>query len=63
MGNAKNLAELTRTETVIFAKQLGLPDKLSFSLLDDILNKIEEKADTLIKSVEEQSDIPIKRED
>jgi hypothetical protein len=59
----KNLAELTRTETVIFAKQLGLPDKLSFSLLDDILNKIEEKADTLIKSVEEQSDIPIKRED
>ncbi|MEI6896838.1 MAG: HipA domain-containing protein [Psychromonas sp.] len=60
MGNAKTLGELTRENIVVFAKQLGLPSKLAFILLDDMLSKIEEKADILIKYVEELPGVPHK---
>jgi len=60
MGNPMTLASLTSDNIVIFATQLGLPAKLSLSLLYSMLGKIEMHADVLIKQVEELADIPHK---
>ena len=60
MGNAKTLAQLTREDIFIFGEGLGLPKKLSVSLLNKTLNEIEAKADRLIQYVEDLTDIPHK---
>lgn len=60
MGNAKTLAELTREDVFIFGEGLGLPKKLSSTLLDKMLNEIEPKADRLISYVEDLTNIPHK---
>ncbi|MGB5444549.1 MAG: HipA domain-containing protein, partial [Psychromonas sp.] len=60
MGNAKTLAELTREDVFTFGEGLGLPKKLSSTLLDKMLNEIEPKADRLISDVEGLTNIPHK---
>ena len=60
MGNAKTLAELTREDVFTFGEGLGLPKKLSTTLLNKMLNEIEPKADQLISDVEGLINIPHK---
>lgn len=60
MGNAKTLAELTREDIFTFGEGLGLPKKLSSTLLNKMLNEIEPKADQLIHNVEGLTNIPHK---
>jgi serine/threonine-protein kinase HipA len=60
MGNAKTLAALTREDIFAFGEGLGLPKKLSSTLLNKMLNEIEPKADQLIHNVEGLTNIPHK---